>query len=453
MRRHTPPGEIPRALHRTWWVPLAIVAATIVALVATPVIVSVRVQRLRTALSDGTNASRVHVNDLEVAVATEALALQRHDAAAADSAARRERSDELKLDSALVRVGPDAVEQFAQIRVVERDWQRSARTGPAGSALSPTEALATIEAFDGTLQARADAERTRIRALEHANVVSALVLAPLALLATALLFWTGQRILFLAREATAGHAALDAALDEKSALLRGVTHDLKNPLGAVYGYGELLADGILGELSSEQHDVIVRMQGLVTGALRTVSDLLDLYRDKGSALQIERTRVDLNRVAEGCVGDFAVSAQQKQVVLRFERAEHDAVTTTDPARVKEVLSNLLSNAVKYTPNGGDVLVTVTTPRDATNDGKSDGKSGGTFHRISVCDTGPGIPADQRERVFDEFYRLPDTASIPGSGVGLTFARRLARLLGGDIVVSDGATGGACFTVTLPVSDG
>ena len=148
-----------------------------------------------------------------------------------------------------------------------------------------------------------------------------------------------------------------------------------------------------------------------------------------------------------------MSAQQKQVVLRFERAEHDAVTTTDPARVKEVLSNLLSNAVKYTPNGGDVLVTVTTPRDATNDGKSDGKSGGTFHRISVCDTGPGIPADQRERVFDEFYRLPDTASIPGSGVGLTFARRLARLLGGDIVVSDGATGGACFTVTLPVSDG
>jgi len=69
MRRHTPPGEIPRSLHRTWWVPLAIVAATIVALVATPVIVSVRVQRLRTALSDGTNAARVHVNDFKDAVA------------------------------------------------------------------------------------------------------------------------------------------------------------------------------------------------------------------------------------------------------------------------------------------------------------------------------------------------------------------------------------------------
>ena len=190
------------------------------------------------------------------------------------------------------------------------------------------------------------------------------------------------------------------------------------------------------------------MQGLVTGALRTVSDLLDLYRDQGSALHVERARVDLNRVAEGCVGDFAVSAQQKQVVLRFERAEHDAVTTTDPARVKEVLSNLLSNAVKYTPSGGDVLVTVGTPRDVTSDGRN-----GAFHRISVCDTGPGVPADQRERIFDEFYRLPNTASIPGSGVGLTFARRLARLLGGDIVVSDGATGGACFTVTLPVSDG
>lgn len=444
MRRHTPPGEIPRALHRTWWVPLAIVAATIVALVATPVAVSVRVQRLRTALSDGTNASRVAVNDLEVAVATEALALQRHDTVAADSAAQREHRDELALDSALVRIGPEAVEQFAQIRLVDRDWQRSARSDTAGHAISPTVALATIEAFDTTLERRADEQRTRIRALEHANVVSAVVLAPLALLATALLFWTGRRILFLAREATAGRAALDAALEEKSALLRGVTHDLKNPLGAVYGYGELLADGVLGELSSEQHDVIVRMQGLVTGALRTVSDLLDLYRDQGSALQIERKRVDLNRVAEGCVGDFAVSAQQKQVALRFERAEHEANATTDPARVKEILSNLLSNAVKYTPSGGDVLVTVSTPRNGSTDG--------AFHRISVCDTGPGIPVDQRERIFDEFYRLPDTASIPGSGVGLTFARRLARLLGGDIVVSDGATRGACFTVTFPVSD-
>ena len=445
MRRHTPPGEIPRALHRTWWVPLAIVAATIVALVATPVLVSVRVQQVRTALSDGTDASRVEVNDLEVAVATEALALQQHDTVTADSAASRERNDELALDSALVRVGPDAVEQFAQIRVAERDWQRSARGKTAGIPSSPTAALASIEAFDGRLQARADAERARIRTLERANVVSAVVLAPLALLATALLFWTGQRILFLAREATAGHSALDAALEEKSALLRGVTHDLKNPLGAVYGYGELLADGSRGELSSEQHDVIVRMQGLVTGALRTVSDLLDLYRDQGSALQIERTRVDLNHVAEGCVGDFAVSAQQKQVTLRFERAEHDAVTTTDPARVKEILSNLLSNAVKYTPSGGDVLVTVATPHD--------GVGTVAMHRISVCDTGPGIPVDQRERIFDEFYRLPNTASIPGSGVGLTFARRLARLLGGDIVVGDGATGGACFTATFPVSDG
>lgn len=439
--RHYAPGEIPQSLHRTWWVPLAWVALTIVALTATPVLVSVRVQRVRRALSDGTNAARVAVNDLEVAISTRELALQQHDATAAAAAERRERADELALDSVLVYVGPSTGDEVAQIRAMEREWQRSANE-PAARARALTAVLDTTEALDQKLARQADAERETIRSLERANVISAVVLAPLALIATGLLFWVGQRILFLAREATAGRAALDAALEEKSAVLRGVTHDLKNPLGAVYGYGELLADGVLGELSGEQHDVIVRMQGLVTGALRTVSDLLDLYRDEGGGLTIERTRADLNAITEACVADFAIAAQQAHVTLRLDRADRDAIVVTDPGRVKEILSNLLSNAVKYTSEGGEVHVTVTPPAASA-----------AAYRISVSDTGPGIPADQRDRIFDEYYRLPGTASLPGNGVGLAIARRLARLLGGDISVDDAPSGGARFTLTLPATDG
>lgn len=442
MRQRATAGEIPQALHHTWWFPLAFVALTIVALTATPVVVSMRVQRVRTALSDGTNVARVLVNDLEVAVATQALALQRHDAtSAADAAkaARRERMDELALDSVMVRVGPDAVEQFAQIRILVREWQQHPHAGTEGTR-TPTEVLAASEALDGMLQRRADAQRARIHSLEHANVVSAVVLAPLALLATALLFWVGQRILFLAREATAGRAALAAALEEKSALLRGVTHDLKNPLGAVYGYGELLADGVLGELRTEQQDVVVRMQRLVTRALGTVSDLLDLYRDQSGTIAIERVREVLDAIVEESVSDFAALARRANLTLRFVPAGASAMVSTDPVRVREILSNLLSNAVKYTPAGGDIVVTV---QPASNGPAH------RMHRVAVHNTGPGIPAELQERVFDEFYRLPSSAGVPGTGVGLAISRRLARLLGGDLMLESAPGAGATFTLLLP----
>lgn len=442
MTQRAAPDEIPRALHRTWWLPLVFVAVTIIALIAIPVTVSMRVQGLRSALSDGTDAARVILNDLEVAVATRELALQAHDRTAVDSAVKRQHGDELALDSVLVRLGPDAVEQFAQIRTVEHDWQAGSHH-PGERESTPTQVIDTIEVFDQALQQRATVQREQIRELEHANVVAAVILASLALLATGLLFWVGDRILVLARDATAGRAALSAALDDKSALLRGVTHDLKNPLGAVYGYGELLADGVLGDLSAEQRDVVVRMQSLVTGALRTVSDLLDLYRNEGGALTIERVHTNLNDIVEACVADFVAAAQQAHLDLTFQRGERDATITTDPARVREILSNLLSNAMKYTPSGGSVTVAVSAPQIGAS----------TVYHVDVCDTGPGVPIDQRERIFDEYYRLPGTESVPGNGVGLAIARRVARMLGGDITVSDASTGGARFTLALPANDG
>jgi len=437
------PREIPRVLHHLWWLPLTWVALIIIALTATPVIVSMRVRRMRQELSDGTDPARVLLNDLEIAVATQALALDGHngaDSAVATRAAKRERGDELALDPLMARIGPDAVEHFAQLRTLVSEWQRRARRSP-GAAETPTEVIAAAEDFSGMLQQRAVAQRDRIRALEHANVVSAVILAPLALIATATLVLTGRRILLLAREATAGRTALATAADERAALLRGVTHDLKNPLGAAYGYGELLADGVLGPLSTEQHDVVVRMQGLVTGALRTVSDLLDLYRDETGSLTIEHTRADLNALADECVADFLPSAQQHGVTLRLERSASAAVVTTDPARVKQILGNLVSNAVKYTPPGGEAVVAVASVRD----------DGDPTYRIAVRDTGPGIPAALRDRIFDEFYRLPTAASIPGSGVGLAISRRLARLLGGDLTVGDAPGGGAEFTLSLPAA--
>lgn len=118
---------------------------------------------------------------------------------------------------------------------------------------------------------------------------------------------------------------------------------------------------------------------------------------------------------------------------------------SDPRRIRQVLDNLLSNAIKYTPERG--AVTVSVGRNAvTGDA-----------RVTVSDTGPGIPDDMRAMIFDEFFRLrgheiDSRAGAPsGTGVGLAISRRIARLLGGDLTVSAGVDGGAAFTLTLPLA--
>src|SRR5581483_10610437 len=116
-----------------------------------------------------------------------------------------------------------------------------------------------------------------------------------------------------------------------------------------------------------------------------------------------------------------------------------AVVVTDVQRVRRIVANMLSNAIKYTPPGGRIAVSTTAPDGANRVG------------ICVVDSGPGVPAELRDRIFDEFFRAPGVqGSTTGSGLGLSISRRLARALGGDMAVEDGAGGGARFTLWLPV---
>jgi signal transduction histidine kinase len=113
---------------------------------------------------------------------------------------------------------------------------------------------------------------------------------------------------------------------------------------------------------------------------------------------------------------------------------------TDPVRVRQVLGNLLSNAVKYTPPGGCVQVKASVVSD---------DAVGHAVALSIVDDGPGIPDTLRERVFDEFFRVPTTSGADGAGVGLAIARRVSRMLGGDLRLSETPGGGATFTLLLP----
>jgi signal transduction histidine kinase len=129
--------------------------------------------------------------------------------------------------------------------------------------------------------------------------------------------------------------------------------------------------------------------------------------------------------------------------LRTEIPDGIPTIDTDPARVRQVLGNLLSNAVKYTPSGGHIVV-----RLEERTGNSHLK-GARSAAIDVIDDGPGIPRDKLDEIFEEFSRL-ETGITPGTGLGLTIARRISRLLGGDISAASEPGHGATFTLWLPV---
>ena len=153
-------------------------------------------------------------------------------------------------------------------------------------------------------------------------------------------------------------------------------------------------------------------------------------------MHIERVDVDLAAIAREVVEDHRGLARDRGLALKFDAAP--APVVTDPARVRQVLGNILSNAVKYKPRGG--AITVSIVRDVR-------AAAASRVGVDVRDTGPGIPPELRERVFEEFFRA-DGTSPNGHGVGLAISRRIARLLGGDVSYTPGTPSGAVFTLWL-----
>ncbi|MGH9456097.1 MAG: PAS domain-containing sensor histidine kinase [Thermoanaerobaculia bacterium] len=233
---------------------------------------------------------------------------------------------------------------------------------------------------------------------------------------------------------------LEGVTESRARLMRGFTHDVKNPIGAADGNAQLLEGGMFGELSEGPRDSVQRIRHSLRASLRLIEDLLDLAQAEAGQIRFERASTDVGQAARDVAKEFEAQASAAGLALDV-RAPDDLHTDTDPTRLRQILANLLSNAVKYTPQGR-----VTVDADARRDG--DAPRPGEWIVVSVTDTGPGIPADKREQIFLEFTRLEPEAQ-PGSGVGLAISRRIARLLGGDITVESEIGGGSTFTLWLP----
>jgi len=244
-------------------------------------------------------------------------------------------------------------------------------------------------------------------------------------------------------ETNRGVVALYGELDQKSEQLRAaseskdrfwanVSHELRTPLNSVIGLTRLLADPA-GGLGSEQLYQVELIRNASGTLLTLVNDLLDVAKAESGQLVLDPSQVSLPALLATLRGLIKPMAEGKPVEVVVSLEEAPATILTDEVALTAILRNLLSNAIKYT-DSGEVKLTVRPAPDGIE--------------IQVSDTGTGIPAGQIERVFEEFYQVPG-ARRGGTGLGLPYARRLARLLDGELTLTSEPGRGTTAVLCLP----
>ncbi len=309
---------------------------------------------------------------------------------------------------------------------------------------STLTALQQVESAVAT--SRTQDEERGGRALQRQRLIS-LAVGLLALLGTGIVFWFARRDRALNRqlahaldeealaraEAERRRIELEQVTESKTRLMRGFSHDVKNPIGAADGFMLLMEEGLMDPLTPRQTASVARARRSLALALRLIEDLLQLARAESDQLDVHHEPVDLAELAREATEEFRAQAEHKGLAISFDNTDDGVVVQSDPARIRQVLSNLVSNAVKYT-NHGSVTVRVL----------ADDKRGA----IEVADTGTGIPADRQQLVFKEFVRL-DPHAAPGAGVGLAISQKIVQALGGDITLTSEAGRGSRFVLWLP----
>lgn len=466
--RQTPPRVQP-------WVgrvALSIVLLTLATLVVVPILVQNRVQSLRERIR-AAEPTRTLVVRLQFSLVQEMAAMSdlllSGDETYAGSYARAFASEQKiyeDLAPLAAGIGPETLQQFIRVRTLAARWH--ARTADedalrrlADGIAPPVEAPRERELFQDVLRSAAAMDsvilettaRTRgeIAATERMGLQITLALGLLALLAAIAAANLYRRVRDFSREAERRREEAEAALtdvakanDARVRLLRGVTHDLKNPLGAAKGYAELLAMGVKAPLQPEQAPLVQGVERCVDSALEIIADLLDVARVDSGGLSVRRAPAELTAIVRAVVDDHRPGIEADGHTLELHTAPEPIHLRTDPARVRQVLDNVLSNARNYTPAPG--TITVRTVR-----GADEIAPGGPWAAAMVTDTGPGVPPRKRDAIFEEFIRLNEGSKAKGHGLGLAIARRIARLLDGDLTVDESETGGATFILRLPLA--
>lgn len=236
------------------------------------------------------------------------------------------------------------------------------------------------------------------------------------------------------------------ALRAQGKFLRMCAHDLRTPLSSICGLAEFLVESGLGSLNERQAELAEAIRDAGQDALKLVNQLFDYSLADAGRLRIERSGVSLREMARRAVFMAQVVAAKKCIRLVLQpTSETEPELMIDVTRIREVMDNLLSNAVKYSPPGSTIGVAIETLPAASDSDRA--------MRFSVRDQGPGVPAEERDLLFQEFGKLSarPTGGEKSTGLGLAICRKIIDLHGGSIGAVNHPEGGCVFSFILPIS--
>jgi signal transduction histidine kinase len=233
--------------------------------------------------------------------------------------------------------------------------------------------------------------------------------------------------------------ALERADRLRAQFLSHVSHELRTPLTSIKGFIQNLLDGLTGPLNEKQQRYLVRMSENSDRLVRMIEDLLDRTRIETGRLEVHPTDVELDTCLTDVIEQLKPLAHAKQQTLEFCPPGSSVVVWADRDRLIQTVVNLVQNAIKFTPPGGHVTVACELPTDRTA-------------AVLVRDTGPGIPPEHLDKIFDAFFRITqDQRTAPkGLGLGLSIVKTLVELQGGQVAARNLQTGGAELCFTIPV---
>jgi signal transduction histidine kinase len=219
-----------------------------------------------------------------------------------------------------------------------------------------------------------------------------------------------------------------------------VSHELRTPLTAIKGAVDLLLREVPGRLNENQTHYLTRVRSNTQHLAGLINDLLDLAKIEEGKIELKGARVSVGGLLHEVMETVKPLAAEKPVLLEVKVPEPSVLVWADRDKVTQVLMNLVGNAIKFTPPQGRVMVSAS--RDGTE-----------WARVSVRDNGPGISAEECQKIFQKFYQVAESGGPKpkGTGLGLAISKALVELHGGKIWVESEVGRGSTFSFTLPVS--
>ena len=243
----------------------------------------------------------------------------------------------------------------------------------------------------------------------------------------------------IAIENALAHEALQNADRARALFVRTVTHELRAPVSGAQSLLRVLIQGMTGELTRQQREILDRVETRLKNLMELIHDLLALAASKTAELQEPPRAIPLQEAVQHAIDLVSQEAGEKQIRLAFEAPAEAILVRATPDGLGQIFGNLVGNAVKYTPQGG--RVTVQVARQPT----------GVV--VTVADTGMGIPAEDLPHLWEEFFRAGNAkrSGITGTGLGLSIVKRLVETFEGMIRVQSAEGKGTTFTVSLPIA--